>query len=162
MVHLVARRRTVVVDVCVTVFALALLSGCTKQDESPSASPSPPQPEPEVAEAQAAAEPTPAQQPEGLDTSALGILYVGHPGSEREKDFVEFLDEHFDVIETADLKTFAESQCDGFDVTILDYDGDGFKAPRPEISPDFSRPLITIGVPGALICSTWRLKTGYL
>jgi len=92
----------------------------------------------------------------------LRILYAGHPGSEREKDFVDFLGGYFGPIETADLKTFRQSQCDDFDVTLLDYDGDGFKAPRPHISSDFSRPIVTIGVPGALMCSGWRLKTGYL
>ena len=152
MVHVVAGGRAVVVSVCVTAFTLTLLSSCTKREESTSRSP----PEPAVAK------PSNAQQTEGLDTSAFGILYVGHPGSEREKDFVEFLREHFGVIETTDLQTFIEAQCDGFAVTILDYDGDGFTAPRPQISTEFSRPLITVGVPGARICSTWGLKTGYL
>lgn len=90
------------------------------------------------------------------------ILFAGHPGSEREKDFVGFLREHFGKVETADLKTFEESQCNGFDVTILDYDGDLFKAPRPRFSPGFSRPVLTVAVPGAFICSQARLKTGYL
>ena len=75
---------------------------------------------------------------------------------------MKFLGQHFATVKTADLAAFTESQCDGFDVTILDYDGDGFEAPRPRISPQFSHPLVTVGVPGGLMCSNWGLKTGYL
>ena len=92
----------------------------------------------------------------------LRILYAGHPGSDREKDFIQFLGQHFSIVKTADLKAFKEKDTEGFDVTILDYDGDGFKAPRPTISPAFSRPLVTMGVPGGLMSSGWGLKTGYL
>lgn len=120
------------------------------------------EPQPEVIEEQAAIAPASAPQTEDVDTGRFPILYVGNPGSEREQDFVAFLGKHFGAIETADLKTFAESQCDGFGVTILDYDGRGFEAPRPRISLEFSRPLITVGVPGAMMCSKWRLKTAYL
>ncbi len=92
----------------------------------------------------------------------LRILYVGHPDSAREKDFVNFLTKQFKAVETADLKDFNEGQTDGFDVTILDYDGDGFKSPRPNISRNFSRSMVTVGVTGALMSSRWNLKTGYL
>ncbi len=115
------------------------------------------------------------------EPSQLRILYVGHRGSEREKDFVQFLGQHFETVKTADLsafhrKPFTNKDAEGFDVTILDYDGDGFQAPRPVIqprfpedesrnprSPDdrwFTRPLITVGVVGGLI-SDCGLKTGY-
>jgi len=96
------------------------------------------------------------------DGSTLAVLYAGHPRSARERNFVAFLRKHLGKVETTDLKTFRESQCDGFDVTILDYDGDLFKAPRPLFSDGFSRPVITVGVPGAFICSQRDLKTGYL
>jgi hypothetical protein len=75
---------------------------------------------------------------------------------------VEFLSKHFGTVKTGDLKTFKEADTQGFDVTLLDYDGDGFKAPRPRISAAFSRPIVTVGVAGALICSSLNLKTGYL
>jgi hypothetical protein len=121
---------------------------------------------------------SPAAEP-----SQLRILYVGHPGSEREKDFVQFLGQHFETVKTADLSTFAgkpfaDKDMAGFDVAILDYDGDGFKAPRARIVPRFpedasrglralegswlTRPLITVGVTGGLVASQARLKTGYL
>jgi hypothetical protein len=124
-----------------------------------------------------------ASAPPAAEVSKLRILFVGHPGSEREKDFVQFLGQHFEIVKTADLNAFAQAgfkdqDAEGFDVTILDYDGDGFKAPRPRIVPRFldfdvrsspslagrwfSRPLITVGVAGGLMCSQWGLKTGYL
>lgn len=114
---------------------------------------------------------------------ALKILYAGPPGSDREKDFVQFLGQHFETVKTADLNAFAqtgfkEEDAEGFDVTILDYDGDGFNAPSLMVRPRFldesakdsrstaglwfTRPLITVSVAGGLMCSRWGLKTGYL
>lgn len=101
-------------------------------------------------------------RPDKSQVNGLRILYVGHPGSGREKDFVDFLCKHFETVETADLKEFKEEQTDNFDVTMFDYDGDGFKAPRPRLSREFSRPVITVGVAGGLMCLGWNLKTGYL
>jgi hypothetical protein len=100
--------------------------------------------------------------PAAPELGQLRILYAGHPDSEREKDFVQFLGQYFNTVKTADLSAFKETDTEGFDVTILDYDGDGFKAPRPNISLGFSKPLLTVGVPGGLMCSGWRLKLGYL
>jgi len=125
----------------------------------------------------------PQSAPAADEVSKLRLLYVGHPGSEREKDFVQFLGQHFATVKTADLsafagKPFANKDMEGFDVAILDYDGDGFKAPRARIVPQFpedvsrglrtlegswlTRPLITVGVTGGLIASLGGLKTGYL
>jgi hypothetical protein len=92
----------------------------------------------------------------------LKILYAGRPGSGREKDFVRFLKKYFDVVQTGNLQTFKEADTQGFDVTLLDWDWNDLKGPRPAVSPSFARPMITLGVPGGLICSQWRLKTGYL
>jgi len=92
----------------------------------------------------------------------LKVLYAGRPGSDREKDFVAFLKEHFDTVRTGNLQTFKETDTQGFDVTLLDWDANEFKGPRPRLSESFSRPMITLGVPGGLIASQWRLKTGYL
>jgi hypothetical protein len=103
-----------------------------------------------------------AQSPSAGEISKLRILYAGHPGSDREKDFVQFLGQHFATVKTGDLSAFREKDAEGFDVAILDYDGDGFKAPRPMVSAGFSKPLITLGVAGGLMCDRWGLKTGYL
>ena len=95
-------------------------------------------------------------------SNGLRILYAGRPGSDREKDFVAFLREHFDVVQTGDLRRFKESDTQGFDVTLLDWDNDVLEGPWPQVSEGFSRPVITLGVAGGGICQQWRLKTGYL
>jgi hypothetical protein len=116
--------------------------------------------------------------PAADDISRLRVLYVGHPGSDREKDFVQFLGQHFETVKTGDLSTFTNRDAEDSDVAILDYDGDGFKAPRPKIMPWFldegpkdspsparpwfTRPVITVGVAGGLMSLDWGLKTGYL
>jgi hypothetical protein len=92
----------------------------------------------------------------------LRILYAGRPGSDREKDFVGFLKKYFDVVQTGNLETFKEADTQGFDVTLLDWDWNDLQGPRPTVSERFSRPVITIGVPGGLIGRQWRLKTGYM
>jgi hypothetical protein len=92
----------------------------------------------------------------------LKILYAGHPGSGREQDFSRFLRAHFAEVAVTDLARFKEEEADGFDVVILTYDGDGFNAPRPNISRGFSRPMMTVGVPGAHICGNLSLKMSYL
>jgi hypothetical protein len=96
----------------------------------------------------------------------LKILYAGRPGSDREKDFVAFLQKYFDVVQTGNLETFKEADTQGFDVTVLDWDWNGndsndFQGPKPVLPESFSRPLITLGVPGSWLCSHWRLKTSY-
>jgi hypothetical protein len=100
--------------------------------------------------------------PAAGEVSKLRILYAGHPGTDREKDFVGFLKKYFDVVRTGDLATFKEADTQGFDVTLLDWDINEFKGPRPRLSQNFSRPVMTLGVPGGLISLQWRLKTGYL
>jgi len=100
--------------------------------------------------------------PDKATKIGLRILYVGHPGSAREKDFVGFLSTHFIEVKTADLAEFDGQQTAGFEVMILDYDGDGFKAPRPRLSREYSRPTVTVGVIGAFICGGLGLKSGYL
>ena len=92
----------------------------------------------------------------------LRILYAGHPGSRREADFVKFLGIHFRDVQTGDLATFSEPAATGFDVVILDYDGDGFEAPRPSLSNDYARATVTVSVAGGLLSSNRGLKTGYL
>ena len=92
----------------------------------------------------------------------LRILYTGLPNTERSKDFVEFLTRHFKQVESTDYNTFVESKTTGFDVTIIDYDGQDTRAPVPSISRQYARATVTIGSPGADLCSRLSLKTGYL
>lgn len=130
-----------------SLFQLALIAmlvfGCKKQDQQ-------------------SAEQAASAEQDSTTKQNLRILYVSHPGSDRAKDFESFLSKHFATVRTGDLKAFRESDSEDFDVTILDYDGDGFKAPKPSISPSFSRPVVTVGVMGGLLCNNLRLKTGYL
>jgi len=89
------------------------------------------------------------------------VLYVGNPGSAREKDYIAFLSPHFPQLKTADLAKFDPALAKDSDVVILDYDAE-FNAPRPKLPPDYSRATITVGVVGALISSDLGLKTGYM
>ena len=91
----------------------------------------------------------------------LRILYAGLADTDRQKDFVKFLSGHFEKVKASDYLNFRAEQADGFDVVILDHDGAEFRAPRPDVPRDYSRATITMGVPGALICSNLGLKTAY-
>ena len=131
--HIMKNRVAVGLLIFWFVFTLTMFVGCRKKDE--------------------------------VDTTeelGLRILYAGHPGSSRETEFVKFLTEHFKGVQKGDLAQFKEQHADGFDVIILDYDGEGFKAPRPRLSSEYKRPTVTVGVAGARICSGMSLKTGYL
>jgi hypothetical protein len=96
----------------------------------------------------------------------LRILYAGNLGSPREKEFVDFLSKYFTEVKTVALLKFTGKNASGFDVAILDYD-DVFQAEIDKafianLSKDYSRPTLTIGVTGANICGMLKLKTGYL
>ena len=107
----------------------------------------------------------PTEKTDKADVSekiGLRILYAGLPNIERSKDFVEFLAKHFKQVETTDYDAFKESETSGFDVTIIDYDGQDTRAPLPSISRQYSRATVTIGSPGADLGNRLSLKTGYL
>jgi hypothetical protein len=95
----------------------------------------------------------------------LRVLYAGHHGSPREKDFVDFLSKYFADVKTMELRTFNEKSTAGVDVVIFDYDrdepGNFIDQLLPRLSEDYKRATVTVGVPGALICSRLHLKTGY-
>ena len=99
--------------------------------------------------------------PADAQMSTLRILYAGRPGSDREKDFVGFLKKYFDVVQTGNLETFKDADAQAFDVTLLDWDSKELEGPTPAVSESFSRPMITLGIRGAMICNQGRLKTGY-
>ena len=97
----------------------------------------------------------------------MRLLYVGQPGTAREKDFLEFLQAHFKKVEAAAWKGFNFGQAPGFDVIIFDwdergFDGKRFTAPPVRFPADYTRATLTMGVAGALMCSSAALKTGYL
>ena len=155
---LMGKKGRIVLAATMAVLLASALSGCKKQNE-PTRPPRSRAAEPNARTAALtpAAEPA-AKTDVGKD---IRILYVGRPGTDREKDFVDFLSKHFGTVAKGDWTAFAEAQCTGFDVTILDYDGDGLDAPHVNLSQGFSHPIITVGVPGAFVCSAANLKTGY-
>jgi len=139
------------------VFALAISGGCKKKEQ------------PEDTQQAVSTEETKhisaSDKIDEVDVSEkieLRILYAGLPNTERAKDFVEFLAKHFKQVETTDYNTFTEDKTDGFDVTIIDYDGQDTRAPLPSISREYSRATITVGSPGADLGNRLSLKTGYL
>lgn len=91
----------------------------------------------------------------------LKLLYVGKPGSDREQEFVGFLRKHFREVKTGDWSRFDATHAESCDVLILDYPGDGFKAPSCQLPRDYPHPVVTIGVAGGLLLSRMGLKTGY-
>lgn len=93
---------------------------------------------------------------------ALKILYAGLADTDRAKDFMDFLDDHFEQVIFTDYNRFSEKAVKDYDVVILDHDGTETQAPVPTISDIYSRATVTMGVPGADICSRLSLKTGYL
>lgn len=97
----------------------------------------------------------------------LRVLYVGHPGSEREKDFVGFLEKHFAKVGKADLNKVDVKDAEGFEVVVVDYSGltikgNAIMTPRIPFGRGYSRPVLTIGAAGALVSDSLELKTGYL
>ena len=99
----------------------------------------------------------------------LKILYVGVEGAERSKDFVGFLGENFAEAKFANMRTFQEEQAQDSDVIILDKDGvewgiSGIDFPLTNIkfSETYSKPTISLGIPGAFFTDQMKLKTGYM
>jgi hypothetical protein len=102
------------------------------------------------------------------DKISLRILYVRLPDTERQKDFVSFLSGNFTEVKTAGLDTFTEEQTRDSDVIILDKDGIqwGSRGGSPlsdlKVSAQYSRPTLSLGIPGAFWTDGMRLKTGYM
>jgi hypothetical protein len=102
------------------------------------------------------------------DKIPLNILYVGLTSTNREKDFVSFLSENFTQVKAADLYAFKEEQAQASDVIILDKDGTqwGSEGGRPlsdlRLSNAYTKPTVSLGIPGAFWTSRMNLKTGYM
>jgi hypothetical protein len=112
-------------------------------------------------------------KPDGLQVTASGkiplkILYVGLTNTERQKDFVSFLSDNFTEVKSTDLYAFKEEQNNNSDVIILDKDGIQWadRGGKPlwdlRVSNQYSRPTISMGIPGAFWTDRMRLKTGYM
>ena len=109
-----------------------------------------------------------AYQETSNEKISLRILYVGLPNTQRQEDFVSFLSKNFVEVKTVDLYIFKEEQTKDSDVVILDKDGIqwGNEGGRPladfQMSPQYSRPTLSLGIPGAFWADRRRLKTGYM
>ncbi len=139
------------------VFTLVILSGCKDKDQ--------PEDTQQVAEPQKTEHISVSKKIKQAGTSEkldLRILYVGLPDTERQKDFVEFLRQHFWQVDTADYNTFKEEQTKDCDVAIFDKDGLEWKSLDIEVSGQYSRATISIGVPGAFWCRRVSSKMGYM
>ena len=136
------------------VHALAISGGCKKKEQP--------------ADAPQAIGPAGTEQvsaPERVNASGkvdLRILYVGLPNTERQKDFVDFLREHFEQVDTADYNTFTEEQTKDCDVAIFDKDGLEWKPLDINVSGYYSRATVSIGVPGAYWVRKVSSKMGYM
>jgi hypothetical protein len=75
---------------------------------------------------------------------------------------------NFKEVKTIDLYAFKEEQTNDSDVVILDKDGIqwGNDGGRPlmdlQVSAQYSRPTLSLGIPGAFWTDRMRLKTGYM
>jgi len=149
-----AFRKTLILPVILTFFFVLttiILVGCKKKEI------------PE--DTQQAVESRQVSDSQKTDTSgkiALRILYAGLQNTDRAKDFVDFLTRYFQQVETTDYNTFTGSHTADFDVAVIDHDGADTRAPRLKISRQYTRATVTVGVPGAFLCSGLSLKTGYL
>ena len=94
--------------------------------------------------------------------SALRILYAGYPDSPRGRDFVSFLTPFFHEVKAVNVLEFNEKAATGYSVIMIDNHRWSLPDPvRPRLSQAYSRPTMTIGVPGSWLCGDLRLKTGY-
>jgi len=92
---------------------------------------------------------------------SLKILYAGEKGTTRFNDFETFLKTNFKTVTAIDLKSFDQNQTRDCDVVILDSNGIGRGSFPVSFSKDYSKPTISMGIPGARWCDEMHLKTGY-
>jgi hypothetical protein len=157
MVKCGGKKRIILSVLIVCLFVIQTFSGCKKKDQSEGARQT--VPEEKTSKVSVSEKIEPVEVFEKID---LRILYAGLTDTDRAKDFVDFLSKHFNKVETTDYKTFIGNESADFNVTIIDYDGRDTRAPIPKITRKFSHATITIGSPGADLCSRLSLKTGYL
>jgi Disulphide bond corrector protein DsbC len=108
----------------------------------------------------------------------LTILYAGHPGTDREKDFAGFLEQHFRKVDRVSLERFTDAKAAGYDVVVFDWDSvyprnaDGtihepierLLMPRRAklLSESYDRPTVVVGAGGQHVIRHLRLKLDYL
>ena len=84
--------------------------------------------------------------PGAAERSKLRILYAGHAGIGPREGLRPVPRRSTSTrSRPSTLQAFKEADTQGFDVTLLDWDGNDFKGPRPQHFREFSRPLMTLG-----------------
>ena len=114
-----------------------------------------------------------ASHAEGTEPLNLSVLYAGHPGSARERDFLTFLRGQVRNAAATDYRTFTADRARGFDVILFDWtsiyprdqegrvaaDAGGLDIPAPPaLSMDFDRPAVLIGQAGGSVAEALGLK----
>ena len=114
--------------------------------------------------------PTPARGDE--PKLPIRVLYAGKGGTDRSREFMDFLRGHVLAVGTAEFASFRDPDADGYDVVILDgdpadidraYDKDakaGLTWPAP--SPAYDRPTVLVGAMGGLVAQRQKLKLNWL
>jgi hypothetical protein len=74
-----------------------------------------------IASGQTPPSPPPPPSASAADATDLSILYAGAPGGEREKHFVEFLEEWFSEVHTISLEELTSKDAEPFDVVVADW-----------------------------------------
>jgi len=143
------------------VWALAITGGCKKKDQ-PEAAQQKQDVVPQETEQISASEKVEVEKSGIAEKIDLRVLYVGLPDTERQKDFVDFLSQHFKQVDTADYNTFKEEQTKDCDVAIFDKDGLEWKALDINVSSQYSRATISMGVPGAFWVRKVSRRMGYM
>jgi len=96
------------------------------------------------------------------------VLYAGTADSERTRQFVALLGEHFAAAAFADYSAFDPASADGFDVVIFDAEVRptettiGLPMSRPELPEDWDRPSVLIGAGGVMVAESFESKLDWL
>ena len=106
------------------------------------------------------------------EVAPLNVLYAGNPGSPREAEFVELLQNNGAAVGKIRLTDVTKEAAANYDVVILDWTSvmgkgaDGQPSldmpPIPKLSDDYDRPTILIGAVAGHYGNTNKLKISWL
>lgn len=96
-------------------------------------------------------------------TAKLSLLYVGEPGTVREKSFVDFLEQKFASVRTASLADIGSLELSGIDVTVIDGEPTAGTVGPPEriVPQDLPTATVLIGGVGGKVADAMGLKLGW-
>jgi hypothetical protein len=103
----------------------------------------------------------------------LTVLYTGNPGSERQREFTNFLEGYFDRVDSLDLRDFRDEKAAGYDVIIIDWTSIFPRDPAGKllepvkkliwpkgatVAQAYNRPTILVGAVGVELVRPLQLK----